>query len=81
VTKPLRGSPVQAQRGESAIAPVEIDGLLDEIEALGRRWQRKVEFHMTVLGAARIEALARKIRRFRTGSRTSSTAVRSALST
>jgi hypothetical protein len=42
--------------GESAIAPVEIEGLPPEIEALGRRWQRKVEFHMTVLGRAAIEA-------------------------
>jgi len=60
VTKPLRDLPIQARPGESAIAPVEIDGLPDEIDALGRRWQRKLEFHMTVIGAARIEELARE---------------------
>ena len=60
MTKPLRDLPVQARPGESAIAPVEIDGLPDEIEALGRRWQRKLEFHMTVIGAARIEEVARE---------------------
>ena len=47
----LRDSPLEAPIGKSVIAPVEIDGLPAEIEALGRRWQRKVEFHMTVLSA------------------------------
>jgi hypothetical protein len=60
VTKPLRDLPVHARPGESAVAPVEIDGLPDEIEALGGRWQRKLEFHMTVIGAARIEEVARE---------------------
>lgn len=55
----LRDSPVQVSAGESAIAPVEITGLPEEIDALGGRWQRKVEFHMTVLGAAVIEELGR----------------------
>ena len=40
------------------IAPVEIEGLPVEIQALGRRWQRKVEFHMTVLARAVIEELS-----------------------
>ena len=48
-----------AQPGQSAIAPVEITGLPPRIEALGRRWQRKVEFHMTVIGSSRIERLGR----------------------
>jgi hypothetical protein len=52
----LRDLPLVAPPGESVIAPVEIEGLPPEIEALGRRWQRKVEFHMTVLGAIVIEA-------------------------
>jgi hypothetical protein len=60
VTEPLRDLPVRARSGESAIAPVEIDGLPDVIEALGRRWARKVEFHLTVIGAARIEEVARE---------------------
>ena len=62
MTKPLRDLRVQARPGESAIAPVEIDALPDEIEALGRRWKRKLEFHMTVIGAARIEEVAREDR-------------------
>jgi hypothetical protein len=60
VTTPLRDLPVQAHLGESAIAPVEIDGLPEEIDALGRRWQRKLEFHMTVIGGATIEEVARE---------------------
>jgi hypothetical protein len=55
----LRDFPVLAQPGQSAIAPVEITGLPPRIAALGRRWQRKVEFHMTVIGTSRIEFLAR----------------------
>jgi|SRR5437764_1320536 len=38
------------------MAPVQIDGLPAEIEGLGRRWKRKVEFHMTVIGQAVIDA-------------------------
>lgn len=53
----LRDSPLEAPAGESVIAPVSIDGLPPEIDALGRRWQRKVEFHMTVLAAAVIEQI------------------------
>ena len=53
--RPLRDLPVQVPSGGSAIAPVEIDGLPDEIEAIGRRWERKVEFHMTVLTESVIE--------------------------
>lgn len=52
----LPDSPIQAPGGKSAIAPVEIEGLPAEIDALGQRWGRKVEFHMTVLAAAVIEA-------------------------
>jgi hypothetical protein len=55
VGRTLPDAPVQVSPGGSAIAPVEIEGLPAEIEALGRRWQRKVEFHMTVIGQAAIE--------------------------
>jgi hypothetical protein len=48
---------VEVSPRESAIAPVEIDGLPGAIGALGRRWQRKAEFHMTVLGTAAIEEI------------------------
>ena len=58
MTKALRDLPVVMAPGESAIAPVEIRRLPDEIEALGRRWQRKVEFHMTVIGAAVLEKVS-----------------------
>ena len=56
VGRRLPDSPIQAPGGKSAIAPVEIEGLPAEIDALGQRWGRKVEFHMTVLAAAVIEA-------------------------
>lgn len=57
VTRPLRDSPVEGRPGESLVAPLRIEGLPPVIEALGRRWRRKVEFHMTVVGRAVIEAL------------------------
>ena len=53
--KTLRDSAIEVTPGGSAIVPVEIDGLPAEIEALGRRWRRKVEFHMTVLAGSVIE--------------------------
>ena len=51
----MRDFPLEASPSESVIAPVQIDGLPGEIEALGRRWQRKVEFHVTVLAERVIE--------------------------
>ena len=51
----LRDSPLEAPTGESVVAAVEIKGLPARIEAVGRSWRRKVEFHMTVLAAAVIE--------------------------
>jgi hypothetical protein len=48
-------APVRAPAGESAIAPLTLEGLPAEIDALGRRWLRKVEFHLTVIGRAVIE--------------------------
>jgi hypothetical protein len=56
VARTLPGLPVEVSPGGSAIAPVEIGGLPAEIEALGRRWLRKVEFHVTVLAESVIEA-------------------------
>jgi hypothetical protein len=55
VPRPLADAPLQAPIGESVIAPLTIEGLPVAIEALGRQWQRKVEFHMTVIGAPIIE--------------------------
>ena len=54
----LRHAPVKVSASRAAIVPVEIVGLPAELDALGRRWQRKVEFHMTVIGHARIEPIA-----------------------
>lgn len=51
VSHRLRDLPLEAPVGESVIAPMAIEGLPAGITALGRRWRRKVEFHMTVLGA------------------------------
>jgi hypothetical protein len=51
----LPHAPVKVSAGTAAIVPVEIAGLPAELDALGRRWQRKVEFHMTVVGRAVIE--------------------------
>jgi hypothetical protein len=54
----LQVAPVRAPTGESAIAPLVLDGLPAEIDGLGRRWPRKVEFHVTVIGKAVIDRLA-----------------------
>ena len=51
----LRVGLVRAPAGESAVAPLVLDGLPAEIDALGRRWLRKVEFHLTIIGKAVIE--------------------------
>lgn len=50
--------PLHVVKGESVIAPLQIDGLPPEIETLGRSWLRKVEFHLTAVPAALIERLA-----------------------
>lgn len=52
----LVDAPLEAPPGQSVIAPLKIEGLPVEIGVLGRRWQRKAEFHMTVLGAPVIDS-------------------------
>jgi hypothetical protein len=42
--------------GVSVVAPLIIRGLPEEIEALGERWLRKREFHLTAVSAAVLEA-------------------------
>lgn len=42
-------------RDSSVIAPLRIEGLREQIDALGERWLRKLEFHMTVISAATLE--------------------------
>jgi hypothetical protein len=55
----LRVARVRAPVGESAIAPLALEGLPAEIDALGRRWLRKVEFHVTIIGKSVIERAGR----------------------
>jgi hypothetical protein len=45
-------------QGASVVVPLIIDGLPEEIDALGQRWQRKVEFHMTAISKDVIESAA-----------------------
>jgi hypothetical protein len=51
----LRQASVHVVKGQSLVVPLIIDGLPDVIEALGRRWQRKREFHLTAVAARVIE--------------------------
>jgi hypothetical protein len=41
--------------GASVVAPLILDGLPEEIEALGERWLRKREFHLTAISRATLE--------------------------
>src|SRR5436309_9741597 len=51
----LREASLTVVEGTSLVVPVIITGLPEEIEALGRRWRRKREFHMTAASAEVIE--------------------------
>ncbi len=41
--------------GHSLVAPLIIAGLPEEIEVLGVRWRRKIEFHLTAISAETLE--------------------------
>lgn len=41
--------------GSSVVVPVIVEGLPAKIEALGRRWLRKREFHLTAVSAATLQ--------------------------
>jgi HD domain len=51
----LREASLQVVAGRSAVIPLVIEGLPDEIEVLGERWQRKREFHLTAVSAQKLE--------------------------
>jgi hypothetical protein len=51
----LREASLEVVPGRSPVIPLVIDGLPEEIEALGERWQRKREFHLTALSAQKLE--------------------------
>jgi HD domain len=58
VSHRLREASIHVVAEHSVVAPLIIDGLLERIEALGAAWERKREFHLTVLPRATIAALA-----------------------
>src|SRR5947209_1400183 len=47
----LRQASLTVVEGSSLVVPVIITGLPEEIDALGRRWRRKREFHVTAASA------------------------------
>ncbi len=47
----LRQASIHVVEGRSLVVPLAIEGLPETIECLGRRWQRKREFHLTALAA------------------------------
>src|SRR2546423_3206177 len=51
MTHRLREASLHVVAGQSIVAPLIIEGLPDEIVALGENWKRKVEFHLTAVAA------------------------------
>ncbi len=51
----IRETSLQVVAGRSIVAPLRIAGLPDEIIALGERWRRKLEFHLTAVSACTLE--------------------------
>jgi hypothetical protein len=58
VSHRLREASVHVVAEHSVVAPLIIGGLRARIEALGTEWERKREFHLTVLPGAIVEAVA-----------------------
>jgi hypothetical protein len=58
VSRELREASLHVVAGSSVVAPLIIDGLPAEIEVLGKRWGRKVEFHLTAISARTVERVA-----------------------
>jgi hypothetical protein len=54
----LREASFDVVAGRSIVAPLIIDGLPARIHALGMQWERKREFHLTVVPRAFVEAAA-----------------------
>jgi hypothetical protein len=55
----LRQASIHVVSGYSLVVPLVIDGLPEMIEALGMRWRRRREFHLTAVAARVIEELDR----------------------
>ena len=55
----LKQASIHVVSGQSLVVPLVIDGLPETIDALGMRWRRKREFHLTAVAARVIEALGR----------------------
>jgi hypothetical protein len=51
----LKQASIHVVSGYSLVVPLVVDGLPQAIEALGRRWQRKREFHLTAVAARVID--------------------------
>jgi hypothetical protein len=58
VVRELAQASIHVVEGQSLVVPLVIEGLPPQISALGRRWQRKREFHLTAVAARVIEAVA-----------------------
>ena len=56
---PLIPEPLVVSEGGSVIAPLAIDGLPTQIEALSELWRRKSEFHLTAIASRALESLER----------------------
>jgi hypothetical protein len=58
MARELQLASIHVVEGHSLVVPLIIDGLPPAIEALGRRWERKREFHLTAVAARVIKAAA-----------------------
>jgi hypothetical protein len=56
VSRRLREASFHVLEGHSVVVPLAIEHLPDQIDALGTRWQRKREFHMTAVSTAVLTA-------------------------
>jgi hypothetical protein len=54
----FRRASIHVVPGQSLVVPLIIDGLPESISALSRRWERKREFHLTVLAERRLAEVA-----------------------
>jgi hypothetical protein len=55
----LKQASIHVVSGYSLVVPLAIEGLPEMIEALGTRWQRKREFHLTAVASRVIDELGR----------------------
>jgi hypothetical protein len=55
----LKQASIHVVRGYSLVVPLAIEGLPEMLDALGTRWQRKREFHLTAVASRVIDELGR----------------------